>query len=141
MKQELKTIALVISIMIKEMDQRETKRCIINLRDQLPTQCSMTAGCSAPYKHRAVWMLENSAVLPEQHREQPAPPQMEGKPPCPSRKATAGKPQLCHLGPHLPFLLLWVPFLATQDNADKPSHQCRRVSLFISAIFWKIRSF
>lgn len=37
MKQELNTIALVISIMIKEMDQRETKRCLINLQDQLPT--------------------------------------------------------------------------------------------------------
>lgn len=37
MKQELNTIALVMSTMIEEMDQRETKRCLINLQDQLPT--------------------------------------------------------------------------------------------------------
>lgn len=73
MKQEQKTIALVISIMIREMDQRETKRCIINLQDQLPAHCSATAGCSAPYKHHAVRMQGNPGVPPVQNQKQPVP--------------------------------------------------------------------
>lgn len=42
MKGELKPVALVISIMINQTDQRKTKKCITNLQDQLATHCSMT---------------------------------------------------------------------------------------------------
>jgi len=90
MKQELKTIALVISITIKEMDQRETKGCIINLHNQLPTHSSVTAGWSAPSECCAVWMPENAEVLPVQNHKQPVLQWMEAKPPCPRRRKATG---------------------------------------------------
>lgn len=73
MKGELKPVALVIRIMINRMDQRKTKRYITNLQDQLATHRSMTAGCPAPYKRCAVWMLKDAEVLPVQNQKQTGP--------------------------------------------------------------------
>lgn len=64
MKWELKTIALVIRLMIKEMDQRETRRCNINLQDGLSTHSSMMSGCSPPWKSCTIRMLGNVVVPP-----------------------------------------------------------------------------
>lgn len=43
--------------MIKEMDQRETRRCNINLQDGLSTHSSMMSGCSPPWKSCTIRML------------------------------------------------------------------------------------